>query len=142
MKRILLTFLILASAAPAGVVAQDIYAGVVPVEGQGEAERRQVLPDALIQVLQKYSGQRDLPVNEALERGLERAESMLLAFSYQEFTRTLSDGDEEIELRLVANFVPMAVDALAREVGLPRWNQQRQPVVIWAVVDDLSLIHI
>lgn len=128
--------LLLFALAPVGALGQDLYSGMVPVSGQGEAERSQALPDALIQVLQKLSGQRDLPVNEALENGLASAEQMLLAFSYQEFTRTLPDGTEQEQLRLIARFVPSAVDTLVREIGLRRWRLERQPIVIWAVVDD------
>ncbi len=55
--RLLLCLLLWPLASLPGL-AQDLYSGTVPVEGQGVSERRQALPLALIQVLQKLSGER------------------------------------------------------------------------------------
>lgn len=115
---------------------QDLYSGEVPVQGQGAAERNQALPDALIQVLQKISGQRDLPTGPVLEQGLDDAARMLRSFQYRDVVRTLPDGGEEKQLRLVASFAPDAVDKLVRDLGLRRWRPGRKPIVIWPVVDD------
>jgi len=115
---------------------QDLYSGEVPVQGQGAAERNQALPDALIQVLQKISGQRDLPTGPELEQGLNEAGRMLRSFQYRDVVRTLPEGGEEQQLRLVASFVPDAVDRLVRDLGLRRWRPGRKPIVIWPVVDD------
>ncbi len=114
----------------------DLYAGVVPVTGQGEAERRAALPEALRHVLLKLSGERELPPGPALDAALAQAPSYLVAFGYREPTRVLPDGTETTELQLVANFVPSAADAMVRELGLRRWRVQREPVVLWPVVDD------
>jgi hypothetical protein len=122
---------------PLFVQAQDdLYTGVVPVAGQGEAERREALPEALRHVLRKLSGERRLPPSPALEAGLARAPSYLVAFGYREPVRTLPDGTEVTELQLVASFVPSAADAMVRDLGLRRWRVQRAPVVLWPVVDD------
>ena len=132
---VLLTCMLAAS--PHLVQAQDdLYAGVVPVTGQGEAERRTALPEALRHVLQKLSGERRLPTSPALEAALARAPSYLLAFGYREQAQTLPDGTAATELQLVANFDPSAADAMVRDLGLRRWRVQRDPVVLWPVVDD------
>lgn len=132
---VLLTCLL--AAGPLSVQAQDdLYDGVVPVTGQGEAERREALPDALRHVLRKLSGERKLPSSPALEATLARASSYLVAFGYREPVRVLSDGSETTELQLVASFVPSAADAMVRDLGLRRWRVQREPVVLWPVVDD------
>jgi hypothetical protein len=136
MSRFLTILTLLAAACAGPVMAQNLYSGMVPVLSQDEAERREVVPDALIQVLQKISGQRDLPMDTALEEGLRDADRMLLSFQYQELTRTLPDGSQQDQLRLVANFIPEAVDGMAREMGLQRWRPERRPIVIWVVVDD------
>ncbi len=114
----------------------DLYAGVVPVTGQGEAERRDALPEALSHVLRKLSGERALPESPALEATLAQASSYLVAFGYREQVRTLPDGSETAELQLVARFDPSAADAMVRDLGLRRWRIQREPVVLWPVVDD------
>jgi hypothetical protein len=127
---------ILAAGALSVQAQDDLYAGIVPVEGQGEAERLAALPEALRHVLLKLSGERELPPGPALDATLDRAAGYVVAFGYREPVRTLPDGTEATELQLVARFDPSAVDAMVRELGLRRWRVQREPVVLWPVVDD------
>lgn len=129
-------FLCLAALLGGPACAQDLYSGAVPVEGQGVAERRSALPGALIQVLQKLSGQRDLSTYPALDQRLGEAERMLRSFQYAESDRTLPDGQVESRLELIANFSPEAVDELVRTLQLPRWRTERKPIVWWVVVDE------
>ncbi|GEM_PF-901254 len=117
-------------------MAVDLYSGVAEVPGQGDAERRAATPDALVNVLQKQSGQWDIPLDPALEAALADPDNMLVAYQYRE-DRIPRPGDvTEEKLMLVASFVPAAVDRLVREMQLPRWRPQRAPVVVWVVVDD------
>jgi hypothetical protein len=37
---------------------------------------------------------------------------------------------------LQGRFQPDAIDRLVRELGLPRWRPEREPVVLWVVLDD------
>ncbi|MEE4172976.1 MAG: DUF2066 domain-containing protein [Xanthomonadales bacterium] len=126
----------LSSATQTVLAKDDLYTGIVPVTGQGEAERREALPEALRHVLLKLSGERELPASPALEAALARASRSLVAFGYREAVRTLPDGTESTELQLVANFLPSSADDLVRDLGLRRWRVQREPVVLWPVVDD------
>jgi hypothetical protein len=127
---------ILAAGALSVQAQDDLYTGVVSVQGQGEDERRAALPEALRHVLRKMSGERELPPSPALEDTLAQARSYLVAFGYREPVRTLPDGTEVTELQLVARFVPSAVDTMVRDLGLRRWRAKREPVVLWPVVDD------
>lgn len=121
--------------APAAANA-ELYAGWVEVAGQGDAERRQATPEALRHVLSKLSGERELPPGPELETALAGAASMVVAFGYREDAVILPDGTEVPRLQLVINFAPAAVDELARSLGLRRWRVEREPVVLWVVVDD------
>lgn len=133
----LLAVLVLAMASPRDARAlEDLYTGVVPVTGQGEAERAAALPDALLHVLRKLSGQRDIPPQAELDVALAGAADLLLAFGYREVPRPRADGTEQDELRLEARFAPPAVDRLVRDLGLRRWRVEREPVVLWPIVDD------
>lgn len=116
--------------------AQDLYAGTVAVAGQGVAERQAVLPAALRQVLQKLSGERELPPGPALDGALSGAAGMLRSFQYIEWQATTPEGGAESELRLVAQFSPAAVDGLMRALQLPRWRPERKPIVLWVMIDD------
>jgi hypothetical protein len=116
--------------------ALELYAGEALVDGKTAAERREAIPAALINVLQKQSGQRELPAVPELDRALRQAEGMVLAFHYVERQRPLPDGSLLDETWLVARFSPDAVDRVVRELGLPRWRHERLPLIFWVVVDD------
>lgn len=136
MRNIILSIMLLSGIACLPALAQDFYSGEVSVADQGVAERQSAAPAALIQVLQKHSGQREIPLHPALDSALLNANRILVSFFYKQVKRSSPDGSVTDELRMVANFLPEAVDNIVREIGLPRWPQQRRPVTLWLVVDD------
>lgn len=133
------TLLVIAIVSAAPAIALDLYAGVADVPAQGDAERRAATPDALVNVLQKQSGQWEIPADPALEAALADPDSMLVAYQYREQPVLLPGGVTEKRLQLVASFVPASVDRLVREMQLPRWRAQREPVVAWVVVEEAGL---
>ena len=136
MKKVLLIILTVYFVTADAVADTSLYSGEVVVSSQAEDERNEVIPEALIQVLQKISGQREMPISPALDKALENAERMLLSFRYKNIDRTGPDGNIDQELRLVANFMQSEIDRVVHQIGLPRWQQERTPVQIWAVLDD------
>lgn len=136
MRTILLSALVPIVLFSASVAAQDLYSGVAPVAGQGEAERRSATPDALINVLQKQSGRWEIPRDPALDAALADPGRMLVAFQYREEEILRPDGDTEKQWLLVASFLPSAIDSLVREMRLPRWRTEREPVVAWVLVEE------
>lgn len=128
---VLFTLLLCASAQ-----ALELYSGEAAVADQSTAERQDAVQAALIQVLQKHSGLRELPLHPALDAALRNANRMLLSFHYRSHERARPDGSASTELRLVANFLPQAVDQVVRDLELPRWHQERRPITLWVVVDD------
>jgi len=136
MKRILLTILILSLATVDAVAESNLYSAEVVVASQGEEDRNEVVPGALIQVLQKLSGQREIPISPALDEALDNADRMLRSFRYKNVERAGPDGSIEQEIRLVASFMRPEIDRVVQQVGLPRWQQERPPVQIWVILDD------
>ncbi len=136
MKKVLLIILTLYLATVDAVADTKLYSGEVVVASQAEEERNEVIPEALIQVLQKISGQREMPIAPALDEALQNADRMLLSFRYKSVDRAGPDGNINQELRLVANFMQPEVDRVVQQIGLPRWQQNRPPVQVWAVLDD------
>lgn len=136
MKRILLIFVTLHLSVVAAIADTTLYSGEVLVASQGEADRDEALPDALIQVLQKLSGQREMPFSPALDEALNNADRLLLSYRYKNVDRTGSDGAVEEELWLVAEFMQSAVDNIVQQAGLARWRQERPAIQIWVVIDD------
>jgi hypothetical protein len=136
MKKILLILISLVLSNNFVFAADDLYSGEVAVSTQSEADRQEAIPEALIRVLQKLSGKREMPLSLVLDDALTNAEGMLRSFRYRNVDRVGPDGTQKTELRLVASFLQPEVDELVQEIGLPRWQQQRPAVQIWAILDD------
>jgi hypothetical protein len=114
----------------------DLYSGEVVVSTQGEDDRNEAVPEALIQVLQKLSGRREMPFSPALDEALGNADGLLLSIRYTNVDRIGPDGAINPELHLIARFMRAEVDRLLQQAGLPRWQQERPPVQIWVLIDD------
>lgn len=136
MQKILLIIILLYLTAPDVLADLDLYTGEIPVASQGQSDRDAALPDALTQVLQKLSGQRELPASPVLEEALSNAGRILRSYRYTRVDLTRADGSSTQELRLVARFIQPEVDRIVQQVGLPRWRQERPAVQLWVVVDD------
>ncbi len=136
MKKLLLIFITLHLFTAKAVADLDLYSGEVIVSSQSSADRQQAIPEALIRVLQKLSGRREMPVSPALDEALENAERLLVSFRYQNVERTSADGEVTRQLWLVAQFRASEVDAVVQKAGLPRWQRERPAIQIWAVMDD------
>jgi len=114
----------------------NLYSGEVAVASQSEEDRNEAIPDAFIQVLQKLSGRREMPVSAALDDALANAARYLRAYRYAKVDRVDADGTVNEELRLVAQFMPAEVDRVVQALGLPRWRQERPSIQLWVVIDD------
>ncbi len=136
MDKLLLTIFALLLSVAANTAQGDLYSGEVVVSSQSEVDRDEVIPDALIQVLQKLSGQRELPITRELDEALDSAGQFLLSFRYKNVVRRGIDGAAIEELRLIARFMQPEVDRIVQLIGLPRWQQQRPTLQIWVVIDD------
>ena len=135
-KKLLLIFMLLHLSVIEAVAAVNLYSGEVVVPSQSENDRNEAIPEALIQVLQKLSGQREMPFSPALDEALNNADRLLHSFRYINVDRAGSDGVIKRELRLFVEFMQPEVDKIILQAGLPRWQQQRPAVQIWVVIDD------
>ena len=136
MKKILLIIITLHLSVALAVAEVNLYSGEVVVPSQSEADRNAAMPEALIQVLQKLSGRREMPVSPALDEALANSRGLLLSFRYKNVDRAGPDGVITRELRLIAQFLKPEIDRLVQQAGLPRWQQERPAVEIWVVIDD------
>ncbi len=136
MKKLLLIIVTLHLSVANAVADSNLYSAEVVVAGQTEADRNEVLPEALIQVLQKLSGQREIPLSPALDDALNNAARFLRSYRYTRVGRTATDGSVTEELRLVAQFLQPEVDRIVQNIGLQRWRQERPAVQIWVIIDD------
>ena len=136
MKQILLILSLLLLSSATAIADVDLYTGEVVVANQGEDERKEAIPEALIRVLQKLSGKRDLPITPSLDEAFLNAEGMLLSFEYRNVDHVDPEGNIRQDLRLVARFMQPEVDRVVRQLGLPRWQHERPAVQIWVILDE------
>lgn len=136
MKKLLLTLITLHFSVALAVAEVSLYSGEVAVPSQSEADRNAAIPEALIQVLQKLSGQREMPISPTLDEAIAGANRLLLSFRYKTVDRAGPDGVFTPELRLVAQFIQSETDKVVQQAGLPRWQQERPAVEIWVVIDN------
>lgn len=136
MTRLLALIALTAQVCVADMQPPDLYVGEVPVTGKDPGARQEAVPSALIHVLQKLSGRRDLQASAELDAVLAGAERLLLAYAYELREQPMPDGEALSETWLVARFLPEAVDRAMMRLGLPRWRKDRPAPAIWVVLDD------
>ncbi len=135
-KPLLIFFLILLISGNAFPAPAELYTGDVVVENQQKPERNRALPQALRQVLQKLSGMGGFDEHPEVEPMLDRASSIVVSFHYRNVEATLADNSVADQLHLVVVFAEVEVNELMKELQLPVWPSERQPVEIWVIVDD------
>ena len=136
MKKLLLIIVMLHLSVVQALADASLYEGEVVVASQSEAERNEAIPEALTQVLQKLSGQREIPASGALDDALNTAARYLRSYRYSKVRLSRADGGMTEELRLVAQFIQPEIDRIVQQTGLPRWRQERPSVEIWVIIDD------
>ena len=136
MKKLLLIIVTLSLSVAQAAPAINLYSGEVVVPSQTEADRNRAIPQAFIQVLQKLSGQREIPRSPALDDASNNAARLLRSYRYKKVDITAADGTVTEELRLVVQFMQPEVDRVIQQISLPRWQQERPDIQIWAVIDD------
>lgn len=142
----LIVFVLLALFVPVASQAQalDLYSGSVPVEDQSPSAREAAFPQALGQVLGKLSGLRDLEAYPGVAPAVQSARTLVVSFHYQQVESDVpqrgafdAQSDERpAATHLVARFSHSGVDALMRDLGLPRWPPVRAPLSVWLLIDD------
>lgn len=119
----------------------DLYTGSVPVENQSPAAREDAFPLALIQVLGKLSGLRNLDQNPEIVDAVEYARSLVISFHYEQVERMDDDAGASQEVPsgqtlLAVRFSQPGTDELVKAMQLPRWRAERAPLLVWLLIDD------
>jgi len=136
MKKLLLIIVTLSLSVAQAAAAINLYSGEVVVPSQTEADRNRAIPEAFIQILEKLSGQREIPASPALDDASKNAARLMRSYRYKKVDITSADGTVTEELRLVAQFMQPEIDSVIQQIGLPRWQQERPDIQLWVVVDD------
>lgn len=144
----LIVFVLFALFVPVPTQAQalDLYSGSVPVQDQSQSAREAAFPLALEQVLGKLSGLRNLEAYPDVAPAVQSARTLVVSFHYRQGESEApqrgafaAESDERpAATHLVARFSQDGVDALIRDLRLPRWPPARAPLAVWLLIDDGS----
>jgi hypothetical protein len=133
LPRFALVALLLAAAGIAAAQPLGFWSARVPVSAEGEIERAEALPRALLEVLVKASGDGSLRSLPELEAVLAEAPNVVREARFVTVDGAVPGGASQTVLE--ASFDPAGVATLLKIVGRSVW-ENRPPSVVWLVIDD------
>ena len=119
--------------------AQGVYEAEVPVANQTAAARSNGFARALVQVLNKLSGENNSNARPGVGNELRRANTYVRSYDYrQDEAVSPSTGAPTFGTTLVVRFDEAKVDRMVSELGLAYWPRPRPKPVLWLAIDDGS----
>jgi hypothetical protein len=119
--------------------ARGPYQAEVTVTSQGEAQRRGGFTRAMVEVLQKLTGDRGVAERPGLARELRQAGDYVEGYDYrQDEGVSPLTGAPTYGTTLIVRFDQDKLDDLVAGLGLPVWAQPRPKPVLWLAIDDGS----
>ncbi|OQW93704.1 MAG: hypothetical protein BWK79_09780 [Beggiatoa sp. IS2] len=112
------------------VTAQtDLYDALVPVNSRDETARIEATKQALLQVLIRLSGNRELANKPAIKAKLAQAERLAQQFTYK-------NRPEDGQLLLSVGFDPDDLDELMNTLSIPQWNSNHATCLVWIILEN------
>jgi len=119
--------------------AQGPYQAEVTVQSQTEPQRRGGFARALLQVLQRVTGDRTVAQRPGVSQELRRAGDYVDGYDYrQDEGVSPTTGAPTYDTTLVVRFQQDRIDNLIAALGLPVWAEPRPKPVLWLAIDDGS----
>ena len=113
-----------------------IYDGDVAVASQSDADRRRGGGSALLEVLTRLTGMREIPIGTVVDDAIAEPERYYVRYGFSTRDVERAGGEEiDTETRLEIRFEHTAVLGLLRRAGLPVWSADRPTVLAWVVLD-------
>lgn len=137
-KRIIIIVICLFWYIPAyAVVVSGLYDAEVPVADQSAKSYKSGLAKAMIDVLVKLTGDRNVQGRQVASALVEHPEKYVQQYEYRN-KPVFKDNQLSLEqqLYLWVNFSPEALDKALREYGVPLWGRVRPATLLWLVVSD------
>ena len=117
--------------------AQGPYQAEVTVQSQGEPQRRGGFTRALLQVLQRITGDRTVAQRPGVAQELRRAGDYVDGYDYrQDEGVSPVTGAPTYDTTLIVRFDQDRTDNLIAALGLPVWAEPRPKPVLWLAIDD------
>ncbi|MDX1519457.1 MAG: DUF2066 domain-containing protein, partial [Gammaproteobacteria bacterium] len=118
------------------VVVQDLYQAEVLVADQSAASQKQGLSNAMLQVLIKVTGDRNIRGRAVAEELIKKPENYLQQYKFRK-KPVIEDNQLSLEeqLFLWASFNESAINRVLNEYAVPIWGKVRPSALVWLVVD-------
>lgn len=117
--------------------AQDpLYTAEVRVKSQGTADVQNGMARALIQVLERVSGDPNVKSRPYLGRELKNAKALSKTHDFVQKEGLSAAGVPSFGTNMIVQFHPDRVRSLVKRVGLQYWPEPRKKPLAWIVVDD------
>ena len=119
--------------------ARGPYQAEVGVSSQGEAQRKGGYTRAMVEVLQKLTGDRGVSNRPGVGTELRQAADYVDGYDYrQDEGVSAVTGAPTFGTTLIVRFDRDKLDNLIAALGLPVWAEPRPKPVLWLAIDDGS----
>jgi uncharacterized protein len=116
------------------IQVSGLYQATVPVADESVAKRNPAIKQALIQVLVKLTGDRNIRSSSSIASLIERPERFVQQFRYRHIDNTEEPVVQSTEL--LVQFDETALNEGLRNYGLTIWGQERPSVLVWLAHED------
>jgi hypothetical protein len=128
-----LCFFLLASTPVQAIKVSGLYQAIAPVSDESPAKRNPAIKQALIQVLIKLTGDRNIANSGNISSLIERPERFVQQFRYQQKQINDEQGieTEETSKELWVQFDETTLNDALRNYGLTIWGKERPSILVW-----------
>jgi len=113
----------------------NLYQATAPVTTQQQKERDALAPELLKQILIKLVGNENQLTKADIAPVLANATQLVERYEYIRNNIEAADLTQPDQLSLRLSFDKNAVNAVIRQLGLPRWGKVRPDVLVWLATD-------
>jgi uncharacterized protein len=111
------------------IKVSGLYQSTAPVSDESTAKRKSAIKLALIQVLVKLTGDRNIGKSSGISTLVERPERFVQQFRYQQAPK---EEDGQIQTtELWVQFDESALNDALRSYGLNIWGKERPSILVW-----------
>lgn len=130
-----LCLLLLAIQPVYAIKVSGLYQATAPVKDQSVAERKPAIKLALIQVLIKLTGDRNIAMNNAISSLIERPDRFVQQFRYQQTPNQANQETRTQTQELWVQFDETTLNDALRSYGLAVWGNERPSILVWLVYE-------
>lgn len=111
------------------IKVSGLYQAAVPVNDESTSLRNSALKQALIEVLIKLTGDRNINSSSSAEAITDKPERFVQQFRYRQVT--YKDGETGPPFELLVKFDEVALNDTMRNYGLTVWGRERPAILVW-----------